>query len=152
MVGPAKEKPLPLQFYCSDQFWEEDSSGIPSSELFHYYDDIKGRRAAIIIDNSSLTNFVSIEVVEKLQLYTSRKRMPYLYMLANYEEALPITHFACVPLTIYGHTVRITCDVIPRAINCCHLLLENNGVINFRLFSIVIILILVLFGIICTLI
>ena len=92
--------------------------------LFHFTADISGRRTTIIIDNGSFTNLVSIEVVEKLQLVKRRKISPY--MLDVFDESLPITHIACVPLTIYGHTVRVYCDVIPRALNSCHLLLGKK--------------------------
>ena len=47
-------------------------------------------------------------------------------MLATNDEVLPITHGTYVPLTISGHTVKIPCDVFPRAFNSCHLLLGKN--------------------------
>ena len=99
---------------------------IPASGLFHFTEDIKGTQAAVTIDNCSLTNLISIEVVEKLQLITCPKYWPY--MLATNDDTLPITHATSIPLTIYGHTVRITCDVIPRALTCCHLLLGKKVV------------------------
>ena len=63
MVNPAKDKPLPLRFLCSDAFWEEEDLGVhPDFGLFHFNADIKGRSAAVILDDYSLINLVSIEV------------------------------------------------------------------------------------------
>jgi hypothetical protein len=111
--------PLPLQFDCSNTFWEEDSGVVLNSGLFHFTADINGRPAPVTIDNCSLPNLVSIEVVEKMQLRTFGKIKPY--MLASYDHALPITRTTHIPLTIYGHTVHIRCDVVPRALNFCHI-------------------------------
>jgi hypothetical protein len=124
MVDPHKEKPLPLRSHCSDTFWEEESTAIPTLDLLHFTADIKGSHAAITIDKSSWWAFVSIEVVEKLQLRTYERDEPY--MLATNDDALPITRHTYVPLTIYGHTDRVYCHVIPRAFNSCHLLLGKN--------------------------
>ena len=130
MVAPSEEKPLELWAFCSDTFCEEDSSAIPTSDLFHFTADIKGSCAAITIDDGSFINLVSIEVVEKLQLFTHPHFRPYL--LATYDDMLPITQSAIVPITIYGHTRRIVCDVIPRALNCCHLLLGKKWCNEFE--------------------
>ena len=91
----------------------------PGLGLFHFAADIKGRSAAVILDDYSLINLVSIEVVEKLQLITCSKTLPYT-LAAYCDETFPITHVAYVPITIYGYTVSICCDVIPRALNCCN--------------------------------
>ena len=75
MVNPAKEKPLPLRFLCSDEFWAEEDLGVhPDLGLFHFNADIKGRSAAVILDDYSLINLVSIEVIDKLQLITNSKK------------------------------------------------------------------------------
>ena len=124
MVVLRKEKPLPLKFLCSDLFWVEECGVMSDSGLFHFMTDIKGSHAAVTVDRGSLTNFVSIEVVTKLQLVTCQKLSPY--RLNTFDDSLSITHLACVPLTIYGHTVRVYCDVIPRALNSCHLLLGKK--------------------------
>ena len=122
--------PFELQRLCSNTFWKEDSGVLTSSNLFHYIGDINGRHAAIIIDTFSWVNYVSIEVVEKLQLLTSRPYTPY--RLATSDDALLITQVAYVPLTIYGHKVNICCHVIPRALNCCHLLLGKTFCREFK--------------------
>jgi hypothetical protein len=44
-----------------------------NSGLFHFTADINGRPAAVTIDNCSLPNLVSIEVVEKMHLHTYKK-------------------------------------------------------------------------------
>jgi hypothetical protein len=129
MVNPAKEKPLPLRFLCSDAFWE-DSGVVPTSGLFHFTADISGRHAALTIDNCSLTNLVSVEVVEKLQLHTYSKAFPYL--LATCDHALQVTQHTLVPLTIYGHTEYIRCDVVSRAFNFCHLMLGRHWCDQFQ--------------------
>ena len=85
MVDPSEEKPLELCSCCSDTFWEEDSGVLSSSDLLHFTEHIKRRRAAITIDNGSLLNLVSIEVVEKLKLFTYQHNWPY--MLATKDEA-----------------------------------------------------------------
>ena len=109
---------------------EEESSAIPTSDLFHFTAHIEGGHAAITIDNCSLMNFVSGELVEELGLFNYRHVRPY--MLYTYDDALPITQIACVPLTIYGHTVLITCHVIPRTLKCCHLLFGNKWCNDFH--------------------
>jgi hypothetical protein len=73
MVDDDGEDPLPLQFDCSNTFWEEDSGVVLNSGLFHFTTDINGRLAAVTIDNYSLPNLVSIEVVEKMHLHTYKK-------------------------------------------------------------------------------
>ena len=78
MVALSEEKPLELWAFCSDTFCEEDSSAIPTSDLFQFTADIKGSCAAITIDDGSFINLVSIEVVEKLQLFTHPHFRPYL--------------------------------------------------------------------------
>ena len=133
MVNPAKEKPLPLRFLCSDAFWEEEAFRVlPNSGLFHFTADIEGRPAAVIIDDYSLTNLVSIEVVDKLQLRTCPKSFPYT-LAAYYDEAFSITHMVSIPLTIYGHTVSIFCDIMPRKLNCCQLLLGKHWCDEFQI-------------------
>ena len=132
MVNPAKEKPLPLRFLCSDAFWEEEAFRVlPDSGLFHFTADIEGRPAAVIIDDYSLTNLVSIEVVDKLQLRTFPKKLPYT-LAAYYDEAFSIAHKVSIPLTIYGHTVSIFCDVMPRQLTCCQLLLGKHWCDKFQ--------------------
>jgi hypothetical protein len=130
MADDDEEDPLPLRFDCSNTFWEEDSGVVLNSGLFHFTADINGRPAAVTIDNCSLPNLVSIEVVEKMQLRTYGKIKPY--MLASYYHALPIMRTTHVPLTIYGHTVHIRCDVVPRALNFCHILLGKSWSSQFQ--------------------
>ena len=75
MVNPAKEKPLPLQFLCSDEFWKEENHGVEGdSGLFHFTAHIKDRPAALIIDEYALVNLVSIEVVHRLKLIIYSKK------------------------------------------------------------------------------
>ena len=114
MVDPLREKPLPSYSLCSDKFWEEDSSGIPASSLFHFTADIEGSHAAITLDKCSRYDLVSIEVVENLQLVPTKLKQPF--MLTTNDDALHITLAVSVPLTINGHTERIYCYVIPRAL------------------------------------
>ena len=69
MVDPFMEKPLPSFSCCSDTFWEENSSGILSSDLFHFIDDIKGCPAVITLDKGTLDPFnfaVTVAVREKV--------------------------------------------------------------------------------------
>jgi hypothetical protein len=47
MADDDEEDPLPLQFDCSDTFWEEDSGVVLNSGLFHFTTDINGRPATI---------------------------------------------------------------------------------------------------------
>jgi hypothetical protein len=89
MVVDDEEDPLPLQFNCSNTFWEEDSRVVINLGLFHFAADINGKPAAVTIDNCSLPNLVSIEVIEKMQLRTYGKIKPG--MLTSYNHALPIT-------------------------------------------------------------
>ena len=68
MVDPFMERPLPSFSCCSDTFWDEDGSGIPASDLFHFTADINGSNVAITLDKGTRYDFVSSEVVEQLQL------------------------------------------------------------------------------------
>ena len=88
MVVLRKEKPLPLKFLCSDLFWVEECGVMSDSGLFHFMTDIKGSHAAVTVDRGSLTNFVSIEVVTKLQLVTCQKLSPY--RLNTFDDSLSI--------------------------------------------------------------
>ena len=117
----AKKFRLPLKSYCSKTFWEEDFEEVPKSGLFHFTADIGDRPVAVTIDKYSLTNLVSIEVVKKLHLPTYKHVFPY--MLATHDHAVPVTMYAYFPLTIYGHTICIECDVVPRTLNFCNLML-----------------------------
>ena len=103
MVDPFMEKPLPSFSCCSDTFWEENSSGIPASDLFHFIADIKSCPAVITLDKGTRYNFVSLDVVEKLQLETYQLA-PYL-LLTN-DDKIRITLRTLVPLTINGHTSK----------------------------------------------
>ena len=113
MVDPVMEKPLPsLSCCCSHTFWDEDASGIPASDLFHFTADVNGINVAITLDKGTRYNFVSSEVVEQLQLVpktTNPIRLP------TNDDELIITHIVFVPLTIHGHKERILCYVLPRA-------------------------------------
>ena len=129
MVDPFMEKPLPSFSCCSDTFWEENSSGIPASDLFHFIADIKSCPAVITLDKGTRYNFVSLDVVEKLQLETYQLA-PYL-LLTN-DDKIRITLRTLVPLTINGHTEQIHCSVIPKAFTCCHLLLSAPLSKKFR--------------------
>ena len=130
MVDPFMEKPLPSFSCCSDTFWEENSSGILSSDLFHFIDDIKGCPAVITLDKGTRYNFVSSDVVEKLQLETHQFETPY-WLLTN-DDKIRITLRTLVPLTINGHTEQIPCSVVPKAFTCCHLLLSAPLSKKFR--------------------
>ena len=120
----ADDYPFPLQSYCSNTFWEEESGVVPTSGLFHFIIEFSGRQAATTIDTCSYINLVSVEVVEKLQLYTSALKKPF--MLATSSHALPVTQIASVPLTIYVPSREIFCFVFPRAFNSCHIMLGTK--------------------------
>jgi hypothetical protein len=130
MADDDEEDPLPLQFDCCNTFWEDDSGVVLNLGLFHFTTDINGRTTAVTIDNCSLPNLVSIEVVEKMHLRTFKKIKPY--MLAAYDHALPITWTTQVPIIIYGHTVHNRCVVVPRALNFCHIMLGKSWCAQFK--------------------
>jgi hypothetical protein len=54
-------------------------------------------------------------------------------MLTAYDHALPIMRTTHVPITIYGHTVHIHCDVVPRALKFCHLMLGKSWCAQFKI-------------------
>lgn len=103
---------------------------VPNSDLFHFIKEISGRQAATTIDTCSSINLVSVEVVEKLQLYTHAPPSPF--MLVTSSHALPITQIACVPFTIYGPKTYISCYVVPRAFNSCHIMLGTMWCNKFQ--------------------
>src|SRR4051812_43520938 len=126
----ADDYPFPLRYHCSHTFWEEESGVVPNPGLFHFTTEICGRYAATIIDTCSSINLVSVEVVEKLQLYTRALTIPF--MLATSGHALPVTQIACVPLTIYGPHRYVSCFIVPRAFNSCHIMLGTNWCNHFQ--------------------
>ena len=64
--------------YCSATFWEEERGNFDGDGLFHHEVVIGEQRATATIDGSSTLNLISIEVVEKLQLPTCARTVPYL--------------------------------------------------------------------------
>jgi hypothetical protein len=102
----------------------------PKSGLFHFDADIGDTHVAITIDNCSRINLISLEVVEKLQLQTYTHHWPY--MLTTNDHLVSIAKTALVPITIYGHTINIECDVIPRTLNFCHLMLGKRWCDSFK--------------------
>ena len=129
MVDPFMERPLPSFSCCSDTFWDEDASGIPASDLFHFTADINGSNVAITLDKGTRYDFVSSEVVEQLQLVPKTTNP---FRLCTNDDELFITHIVFVPLTIHGHKERILCYVLPRAFSCCHLLLGEKWCNRFK--------------------
>ena len=124
MQSPSNDvqEPFHAGSVCSNTFWEEDASGIPASDLFHFTADIKGSHVAITLDKGTRYNFVSIEVVAQLQLVPTKLKRPFI--ISTNDAALHINHTTSIPLTMHGHTERVFCNVLPRAFTCCHLLLS----------------------------
>ena len=88
------------------------------------------RRAAATIDGSSTLNLISIEVVEKLQLPTCARTVPYL--LHSSYGTLLISHTADIPITFGAHTEVVRCDVSPMPLDSCHVLLGDHWCRKFQ--------------------
>ena len=116
--------------YCSATFWEEERGNFVGDGLFHHSVAIGERYVATTIDGSSSLNLISIEVVEKLQLPTSVRRVPYL--LCSSYGTLLISYTADVPITIGEHTELVPCDVSPMPLHSCHVLLGDSWCRKFK--------------------
>jgi hypothetical protein len=73
------------------------------------------------MDNGSIDNLVSIEMVEKLELETIEHPSPYRVSWLQKGHQVNVTKQCLVEFKIRGYKDEILCDVIP--VDVCHLLL-----------------------------
>jgi hypothetical protein len=81
----------------------------------------KDRVCKVIVDSGSIDNFVSTEMVEKLELETVSHSSPYRVLWLQKGHQVNVTKQCLVEFEIGGYKDEILCDVIP--MDVCHLLL-----------------------------
>jgi hypothetical protein len=74
------------------------------------------------VDNSSIDNLVSTQMVEKLELETIVHPSPYIVSWLQKGHHVNVTKLCLVEFKIGGYKDEILCDVIP--MDVCHLLLR----------------------------
>jgi hypothetical protein len=81
----------------------------------------KDRVWKVIVDNGSINNLISTEMVEKLELETVVHPIPYRVSWLKKGHHVNVTKQCLVEFKIGGYKDEILCDVIP--MDVCHLLL-----------------------------
>ena len=91
------------------------------NSLFRTACKTKDKVCKVIIDNGSTDNLVSTEMVEKLELKTTRHPKPYKVSWLQKGHQVTVTKQCFVNFKIEGYRDEILCDVIP--MDVCHILL-----------------------------
>ena len=89
--------------------------------IFRTNCQIYGKICKMIVDSSSFDNFVSYEMVNKLNLHTFPIDRPYRASWVNNDQNIFIKEQAYVDFSIGIYNDRFLCDVIP--MTCCHVIL-----------------------------
>jgi hypothetical protein len=100
---------------------KEVESSVQRTRLFRTALKTKDRVCKVIMDSGSMDNFVSTEMVEKLELETTDHPSPYKISWLQKGHQVTITKQCLVEFKIGGYNDKILCDVIP--MDVCHLLL-----------------------------
>jgi hypothetical protein len=91
------------------------------NSLFRTTCKTKDRVCKVIVDSGSIDNFVSIEMVEKLELEIVVHPSPYKFLWLQKGHQVNVTKQCLAEFKIGGYKDEILCDVIP--MDCFHLLL-----------------------------
>jgi hypothetical protein len=91
------------------------------NRLFRTACKTKDRVCKVIVDNGSINNLVSIEMVEKLEMESIVHPIPYRVSWLQKGHQVNVTKQCLVEFKIGGYKDEILCDVIP--MDVCHLLL-----------------------------
>eukprot|EP00253_Pinus_taeda_P007814 PITA_07814 len=89
--------------------------------LFRIVCKVQGKCCKMIIDSGSTDNLVSIEVVEKLKLKTTKHPTPYKVSWLQKGHQLLVNEQCQVELQLGKYKDKIVCDVMP--MDVCHILL-----------------------------
>jgi hypothetical protein len=91
------------------------------SRLFRTACTAKDRKCKVIIDSGSTDNLVAAEMVEKLELETTKHPSPYKVSWLQKGHRVSVTKQCLVKFKIGNYHDEILCDVIP--MDVCHILL-----------------------------
>jgi hypothetical protein len=100
---------------------KEVESSVQRNRLFRTACKAKDWKCKVIVDNGSMDNIVSTEMVEKLELETIDHPNPYRVSWLQKGHQVNFTKKCLVEFKIGGYKDEILCDVIP--MDVCHLLL-----------------------------
>jgi hypothetical protein len=94
---------------------------VQRSRLFRTTCTAKDRKCKVIVDSGSTDNLVSTEMVEKLELETTKHPSPYKVSWLQKGHRVSVTKQCLVKFKIWNYHDEILCDVIP--MDVCHILL-----------------------------
>jgi hypothetical protein len=100
---------------------KEVESAVQRSRLFRTACTTKDRKCKFIVDSWSTDNIVSSEMVEKLELETTKYPSPYKVSWLQKGHQVSVTKQSLVKFKIGNYHDEILCDVIP--MDVCHILL-----------------------------
>jgi hypothetical protein len=100
---------------------KEVDSSVQRSRLFRTACTAKDRKCKVIIDSGSTDNLVAAEMVEKLELETTKHPSPYKVSWLQKGHRVSVTKQCLVKFKIGNYHDEILCDVIP--MDVCHILL-----------------------------
>jgi hypothetical protein len=116
---------------------KEVDNSVQRSRLFRTACTAKDRKCKVIIDSGSTDNLVAAEMVEKLELVTTKHPSPYKVSWLQKGHRVSVTKQCLVKFKIGNYHDEILCDVIP--MDVCHMLLgrpwqyDRNVVHNGRM-------------------
>lgn len=110
---------MKLMLHTSGIFLDEEDGR--STKLFHSRCKVQSASCAFTIDDLSAVNLVSIELMEKLNLFTCSHPDPYLLEWTSCN--LSITRRVKVPFLLGEFSDNVECDVVPVPMSSCHILL-----------------------------
>jgi hypothetical protein len=102
---------------------KEVESSVQRTRIFRTACKTKDGVCKVIVDSGSMDNFVSTEMVEKLELETTDHPSPYRVSWLQKGHQVTVTKQCLVEFKIGGYNDKILCDVIP--MDVCHLLLSR---------------------------
>jgi hypothetical protein len=94
------------------------------NRLFRTACKTKDRVCKVILDNGSMDNLISTEMVEKMELEMSEHPSPYRVSWLQKGHQVNVTKQCLVEFKIGGYNDKILCDVIP--MDVFHLLLGRQ--------------------------
>jgi hypothetical protein len=97
------------------------NNSVQRSRLFRTACTAKDRKCKVIIDSGSTDNLIIAEMVEKLELETTKHLNPYKVSWLQKGHRVSVTKQCLVKFKIGNYHDEILCDVIP--MDVCHILL-----------------------------
>jgi hypothetical protein len=100
---------------------KEVESSVQRTRLLRTACKTKDKVCKVIVDNGSMDNLISTEMVENLELEMTDHPSPYRVLWLRKGHQVTVTKKGLVEFKIGGYNDKILCDVIP--MDVCHLLL-----------------------------